>query len=79
MIEENRKMMMGGALIISDEQMKHKFHTLQNDFDFKRQEWQANEDRYMSQLNFSMEANENLKKDYDLLQEKFENYMRTNN
>lgn len=50
-----------------------------NDFEFKRKEWESNEEKLHAQLNFSKESNESLKKDYDLLQEKFENYMRTNN
>ena len=33
----------------------------------------------MSQLNFSKEANESLKNDYDLLQDKFQAYMKSNN
>eukprot|EP00347_Sterkiella_histriomuscorum_P023898 403333005 len=77
--EENRKMMMGVGLVISDEQLKIKFQTLSNDFEFRRKEWDANENRLLAQLSFSKESNENLKKDYDLLQEKFEAYMRTNN
>ena len=72
-------MMQGEALIVSDEELKNRFTTLQNDFELKRKEWNANEQRYNSQLNFSKEANQNLKNDYDLLQDKFENYMRTNN
>ena len=70
---------MGVGLVVSDEQLKIKFQTLSNDFDYRRKEWEANEQRMTAQLNFSRESNESLKKDYDLLQEKFEAYMRTNN
>lgn len=65
--------------MMSDEQVRLKLQTLTNDIDFKKKEWEANETRLLAQLNFSKESNESLKNDYDLLQEKFEAYMRTNN
>lgn len=36
LVEENRKMMMGVGLVISDEQLKIKFQTLSNDYEYKR-------------------------------------------
>lgn len=65
--EENRQMMLGQAVVISDEQLRIKFQTLSNDFEFKRKEWESNETKLHAQLNFSKESNESLKNDYDLL------------
>ncbi|CDW76478.1 UNKNOWN [Stylonychia lemnae] len=79
LLEQNKKMIYGGGLVVSDEQLKMKFQTLSNDYEFKKKEWDANESRLVAQLKFSRESNENLKNDYDLLQDKFEAYMRANN
>ena len=52
---------------------------MQADAKARDHEHQAALDRVESSLRFSRDANANLKKDYDLLQEKFDKHMKATN
>ena len=59
--------------------MKEKVKNLNLDLKLKDNETKATVERYEGSLKFSMQANKNLKQDYDLLQNKLEGQMKISN
>jgi hypothetical protein len=61
------------------ELLKERVKYLTQEAKGKEADHDAEIQRYESNLNFSRNANMNLKKDYDLLQEKFDKHMKATN
>ena len=57
----------GPGKIFTEEEVDFKISLLKNEYEVKRRDYEYNESRLNSILEFSKESNENLKNDYDLL------------